>query len=205
MTIQDIRDEIVEETGGDSSDTTLLSTILTCIKGAIRQLPTFVRTRTLTGIETVSLGASANSASLPDAFIKERAIYRKTSEGKPVELTPLSQANRLSENPDETGTIYHYWIIGKTIYFNRKSAASDTIYIDCFKNQVTATFALGDNFFGNANEVQTVKNLAKETYYGDYEEDEQKAARAASKAIAGLEAMEGDYLEKEMPSHVEEA
>jgi hypothetical protein len=204
MTIQEIRDEIVEEIGGDSADTTLLTRIFNVIRSAMRRLPKHVISRTLASIESVSLSAGNNSTTLPTTFIKETYVYRKGADGNKITITK-SSADRFNEiNDTESGDIQRYRILGKTIYFDRKTIAADTIYIECFKSQV-GSLALSSDFFGNDDEVETVKSLAKMIYYRDYEEDKEKADDHKSDAAVGMAAMKADYMIKELPSHVEES
>lgn len=204
MTIQEIRDEIVEEIGGDSSDADLLTRIFNVIRAAIRRLPKHVLARTLATVENVSLVAGSSSASLPAAFIKETYIYRKGADGQKIKIDKLS-AERFNEiNDTDTGDIFKYRIIAKTIYFDKKTIADDTIYIECFKSQV-GSMTIASSFFGNDDEVETIKSLAKVIYYRDYEEDTEKAELHKGDAAAGIAAMKSDYMIRELPSHVEEA
>jgi len=204
MLISEIRDELISEVGGDSDDTELQTKIFGFIKSAMRQLPRHVLSRTLLTTASVSLSANANSVSLPSDFVSERYVYRKNTEGKPVEIRKLSWTKFHEENPTIAGSIYYYTIRGKTIYFDKKSVSADTIYIEHFKQQVGASFAASDSFFGNDDEIETVKNLVKEIYYGDYQEDEKKAARATKKAALAINSMNADYERLELPTHVEE-
>jgi hypothetical protein len=204
MTIQEIRDEIVEETAGDSSDADLLTRIFNVIRAAIRRLPKHVLSRTLSTIESVSLAAGDNNAALPTGFIKETYIYRKGPDGNKIKIDKASPDVFNSINDTTSGDIFKYRIIGKTIYFDRKTIETDTVYIECFKSQV-GSLALSSTFFGNDDEVETIKSLAKMIYYRDYEEDKEKSDDHKGDAAAGLAAMKSDYMIRELPSHVEEA
>ncbi len=205
MLISEIRDEIVEECGIDSEDAGALTKIVNVIKAAMRRLPKHTLMRTLLSTESVSLTGGTNNASLPTGFIKERYIYRKSADGKPIEIKRASISQRLQENPTAPGTPSYYWIEGKTIYFEKTVVLTATIYIDCFMSQVSATFAITDTFFGTDDEIETVKDLAKYRYYKDYEEDMEKARESKSDAAAGIAKMNSDYMIHELPGHVEEA
>ena len=204
MTIQEIRDEIVEEIAGDSSDTDLLTRIFNVIRAAIRRLPKHVISRTLSAIETVTLTAGSSSVALPATFIKESYVYRLGTDGNKIKIDKLSADKFNMVNDTEYGEIFKYRIIGKTIYFERKTNATDTIYIECFKSQV-GSMTIATNFFGNDDEVETVKSLAKMIYYRDYEEDKEKSDDHKADAAAGIAQMKADYMIRELPSHVEEA
>lgn len=204
MTIQEIRDEIVEEIAGDSSDTDLLTRIFNVIKAAIRRLPKHVISRTLATIESVSLVAGDNNAPLPTGFIKESYVYRKGADGNKIKINKAS-ADRFNEINDTTpGDISEYRIIGKTMYFDKKTISAETIYIECFKSQV-GSLALSSTFFGNDDEVETIKSLSKMIYYRDYEEDKEKSDDHKADAGTGIAKMNADYMIRELPSHVEEA
>lgn len=204
MTLQDIRDEMVEEMGIDSDDSTALTKLFTCLKSAMRRLPQFVRARTLYYRAEVSLTAGNNSASLPSDFIEERVVWRKTAEGKRIDLTKLTTRRLNEENQDDSGSIYYYQIVGKTIYFDKKTVDDDTIYVEHTKSQ-TGTFELTTDFFGQDHEVETVKDLAKYRWYTDYEEDAAKAAEAKDGGSAGIAKMNEDHQATEIPQHVEES
>lgn len=203
MTIQAIVNEIITETGGDTTDTDLYTKMFGFLKAALRRLPRFVLTRTLLVTSSVSLSALANSASLPAGFVKERFVYRKDTGGQKIEIKHSNYEEFNRVNNDLTGSIYFYDIIGKTIYFDHKAETADTIYVECFKNDVSS-LANSDNFFGNDDEIETVKDLTKYIYYKDYEEDMEKAAASKQDAGLGIATMKSDYM-RQQQSHVEEA
>ncbi|MFA6142506.1 MAG: hypothetical protein WC738_04335 [Candidatus Omnitrophota bacterium] len=203
MKIQDITNEIISETGGDSTDTDLYTKMFGFLKAALRRLPRFVLTRTLLSTASVSLSALANSASLPAGFVKERFVYRKDTGGQKIEIKHSNYEEFNKVNNDLTGSIYFYDIVGKTIYFDHKAEAADTIYVECFKND-TSALAGTDDFFGNDDEVETVKDLTKYIYYKDYEEDMEKAAASKQDAASGIATMKSDYL-RQQQGYVEEA
>ena len=203
MTIDDIVDEIIAETGGDSADTDLVTKMFGFVKAALRRLPRFMLSRSLLTTTSISLSAEANSASLPAGFVREKQVYRRDSGGAKVEITHPPYFDFHNVNNNDTGAIYHYDILGKTIYFDHKSEAADTIYVECFKND-TSTLVIGDTFVGNDDEVEILKDMTKYIYYKDYEEDTEKAAASKQDAADGIASVKSDYMRKQQ-THVEES
>ena len=203
MIVSAIVSEIISETGGDTSDTGLQTLIFGFVKAALRRLPRFMISRSLLITTSISLSAGANSASLPNGFVREKQIYRRDSGGVKVEITHPPYFDFHNVNNNDIGAINHYDILGKVIYFDHKSEAADTIYVECFKND-TSSLVIGDSFVGNDDEVEILKDMTKYIYYKDYEEDMKKAAASKQDAADGIASVKSDYM-RQQQTHVEEA
>jgi hypothetical protein len=205
MLISEIRDEIIEESGGDLTDTDLQGLIFRFIRASMRKMPRFVLSRTLVETSEVTVTSGSNNASLPSNFVNERYVYRKDSSGNKIEIVRKSWQSFHEDNNTIQGELDFYMIRGKKIYFNKSSLSGETVYVEHFAQQVGSSFAVTDAFYGNDDEIECVKSLVKAVYYGEYQEDSNKAASAASEAAAYIRTMNNDYMESELPSHVEEA
>jgi hypothetical protein len=205
MLISEIRDEMIEEMALDSSDDTVLSVILTCIKGAIRRFATFAKSRKIVTTAELTLTIDTNYVSLPADFISERedGVYYKV-DGKRTRILRYHGSNYNELNTTIKGNPSYYWIIGNTIYFDKTAEETKTIYVEHFKDE--SDVSLSDTFYGSAPEIEIIKDLAKYTYYSDYDEDSNKLAdKKLALAKAGIDVMDAQYMVKELPTHVEEA
>lgn len=206
MLISEIYDEIIAEVGGDTSDTDLQDLMLTCMKGALRILPAKARDRTLIGIETITLLASAQSASLPSGFIHEvsdESIWR-TEDNKRIVIFRYQRDDfNQVYSSGIIGTPKYYRIYAKTIEFDRKAETDLTIYIECFKE--VSSIVASDTFFGNDTVIAALKALTKHTYFDNYEEDESRGATQSRIAQDLLDELDAKYMEEELGTHVVES
>jgi len=203
MTVQEIRDEIIVEIGGDSSDTTLLANILQFIKTGLRRFPLFSKQRLLLTTKYATLSAGEQTLTLPSDFISERAIYHvKSGKRKRIEKQYTNTFNDSFSSDASSDTISGYRIIDDYIEFTVKAETTLTIYIEYYKE--VDDVSLTDTFFGSSAMAEVTKDFAK-YYYFMYEEDENKANHFIALAGAGLRELDAQKLEEELPSYVEEA
>lgn len=202
MLISEIRDEIIDEVGQDNTDTIIQGKIFNFIKSALRKLPRHLRDRCLITISYATLSSGEYSLSVPPTFVSERQIwYTDGGERKDIEKVDRPQFNSLF-NENTTGVPQYYSIFGKMIEFDRKANQDYTIECEFFKSP--GDVALADAFFGGDDLVEIIKDLVKGIYYGDYEEDAQKASIHLQLAQVGLEEGCAAYLEEEFGGHVKD-
>jgi hypothetical protein len=206
MLISEIRDEIIQEVGGDTADTTLASLMLGFIKGGLRILVTKARSRVLVGISTMTLSSGSNTATAPTGFIKEvsdQSVWR-VSQGDRISILKYQRDNfQEIFSSESTGTPTYYRVYAKTFEFSRKADQDYTIYVEHFKE--ISDVAAGDTFVGNDTELAALKELAKKIYYFDYEEDKGRGETTMAIANDLLSEIDADYMEQELGSHVEES
>jgi len=206
MLISEIRDEIISEVGGDTSDTTLQSLILTFMKGALRIFPAKARSRILVGIDTMTLSSGANTASAPSGFIKEvsdQSVWRLNGGNR--ETIFRYQRDNFQEvySSETTGNPKYFRVYAKTFEFDRKADQDYTIYVEHFKE--ISSIVAGDTFVGNDTELAAMKELAKKIYYFDYEEDKGRGETSLAIANDLLQDIDAMYMEEELGTHVEES
>lgn len=201
MTFATIRNEIITEVGGDTSDTSLQTLILGFIKSTLRRFPRHTRSRFLNTTKFVTLASGSSSATLPSGFIREQAVYYVDNGGR-IDIPKLSfddfnrQFNSISVS-EPTG----YRIIGSTIEFLTSADKAYTIYLEC--SAEIDDIAAGDSFTGDSSIVEILKDGAKHYYY-DYEEDDPKASEKLGLFKVGLDKLESDFLNDELPDYISE-
>ena len=202
MLFSTIRDEIITEVGGDTSDSTLQTLVLGFIKSALRRFPRNTRSRFLLATKSVTLSAGSYYAALPSGFIRETEVYRLVS-GSRENIPKLSAPDFNEEfNSTSTGEPNGYRIIGSNIEFARSADQSYTIYIEC-SSEIDDVVA-GDSFTGDSSIVEILKDGAKH-YYFDYSEDSPRASEKLGMFKAGLDKLEIDFLSDELPGYIEES
>jgi len=185
MLISEIRDEIIDEVGGDSTDTDLQTKIVNFIRAALRRLPNRIKDRTLITISYATLSGGAYSLTLPDNFISERDVWRESSTGKRIQIVRKgTDVFRGLANQSTPGSISYYIVYAKTMEFDKQADLDVVIYIDHFKS---------------------VGTIAKAIYYGDYEEDQEKGDRKLKLALSELDKINAHYQAENLPTHVEES
>lgn len=201
MTINALIDEIQAESVIDLSDADMLN----FMKSALRQIATIIDYRGFLTEGTLSVAASAQSASLGSlslGFIKERSVwYVKDGARVPIDPPQSSQYFHAIYQSVGNGKPNYYLIQGTTITFDKPLDEALTIGINFFKE--ISSVVLGDTFLGDERVAQAAKHLCKAEYYGDYEEDETKANRNRDIGTALLMKIDEDYEEKEMGGNVE--
>jgi len=195
--------EIINEVGGDSSDTTLSTLVLGFVKSALRRFPRHTRSRFLYTAKSVTLAQAATSATLPTGFVRERAVYY-VDDGNRVDIEKLSFDDFNSQyNSSASGTPQNgYRIIGNAIEFLRAADKAYTIYIECLQeiDDIEST----DTFPGDSSIVEILKDGAKYYYY-DYEEDEKRCMDKLALFKAGLDKLDADFLSDDIPDHINES
>jgi len=197
-----IRDEIITEVGADTSDTTLQTLILGFKKSALRRFPRHTRSRFLLATKSVTLSAGSYYAALPAGFIRELAVYHLES-GSKESIPKLSSIDFNEEfNSTSTGGPAGYRIFGSNIEFTLSADKQYTIYIEC-SAEIDDVVA-GDSFTGDSSIVEILKDGAK-SYYFDYAEDYPKASEKLGLFKIGLDKLESDFLNDELPDYITEA
>jgi hypothetical protein len=195
-----IRDEIITEVGGDTSDSTLQTLVLGFIKSALRRFPRHTRSRFLLATKSVTLSAGSYYAALPAGFIRELAVYYLSDGGR--KDIPKTDNYNEQFNSTTTSAPSGYRIFGSNIEFLHSADQTYTIYIEC-SAEIDDVVA-GDSFTGDSSIVEILKDGAK-SYYFDYSEDYPKASEKLGMFKAGLDKLEVDFLSDELPDYIEES
>lgn len=202
MTIDDIIDELVLETGGDSDDTELRATWLSLIKAALRRFPRHAQNRMFRSKESGSLIAAAQTMNLPDGVVMVDIVFYE-SEGKRFVLD-RPKVDRFTElyNSSVTGAPQAFIIRGNVVEFDRVADQAYTIYFESF---VSIDDVAADDTWGHSSDrVEVLKDGAKWYYYNGIAEDVEKAAGSKTDFAAGLKELSKEFQVEEMPDHVEE-
>jgi hypothetical protein len=203
MLISEIRDEIITEVGGDTSDTALQDKVLGFIKSTLRRLPKNCQDRSLVAIKTATLSLAAQTATLPANFIRERELYYVDG-GARKKITVIRDTEMFNERyrSDSSGRPEYCRIYGTTIEFSRPADAAYTIYIDCF--QSVDSVVAGDTFAHDSSTAEIIKDGAK-FYYYTYTEEKGQADSFKDLFAAGLRTLNTEYTWAETPDHIEES
>ena len=203
MLISEMRDEIIVEIGGDSSDTTLLANILQFIRTGLRRFPLISKQRLLLTTKYASLSAGEQTLTMPTDFITERAVYYVSS-GKRKRITKqyTNDFNDSFNSDASSDAISTYRIIDDYMEFSVKAETATTIYIEYYKE--VDDVDLTDTFFGSSAMAEITKDFAKYSYFM-YEEDENKAQHFLALGSGGLRELDAQKLEEELPEYVGEA
>lgn len=193
--------EIIDESALDRTTTQMLP----YLKTALRQMNAIIKDRVFLTEGTLTVAAAAQSASLSSlssGFTRERAVwYVKDGKRIPIHQPPSAKYFHDIYTTTGSGKPEYYLIQGTTIKFEKPLDASVTVGIDYFKE--ISGIVLGDTFLGDERVIQAAKHLTKSEYYGDYEEDEAKAARNERKGMGILVQLQNDYDAQEMGGGVE--
>ena len=203
MLISDIIDELITEVGGDTSDTALSTKMLGFFKSALRRFPRHTRTRLLLDTSSSALAVGTNYITpMPNDFIKERAVYY-TESGNRIDIPKISFDDFNDQyNSNSSNAPQGYRIVGAKMEFLNNADREYTIYVEYFKS--VDDIAAGDTFFGSSDMIEIAKDGAKYYYYS-YEEDSPMAASSLALLKAGLDKLETDFLNDEIPNYIEES
>ncbi len=203
MLISEIRDEVITEVGGDTSDTELQTKVLGFIKSTLRRLPKNCKDRSLISKKSVTLTVATQTASLPAKFLAEREIwYEEGGVRKHVTVIRDTELFNRQYNSTTVGFPEYCRIYGSTIEFSRPADATYTIYIDCFQ-EVDAVVA-GDTFAHDSTTAEIVKDGVK-FYYYTYTEEKEMLDKFGGLFKSGLAELNTQYTWLETPDHIEEA
>lgn len=206
MLISEIRDEIINEVGQDTTDTAFQTKMLGIMKAALRKLPEAARDKSITTVGSVTIAAGYYSATLPTDFLKELGPksfwYVSGAQREVVERIPRDEFNRMFSS-DIRGTPTYCSITGKTIEIDLAAVETFTLYIEYFKS--VWNVVAGDTFAGLDNLIECLKEFTKGIYYADYEEDTEKGALHLSLAKDHANKIKSDFMEETMGSHVQES
>src|SRR3990167_9847404 len=202
MTVQQIIDEIQAESVIDLADATLLNHF----KSGLRYIASLIKDRVFLTEGTVSVAAAAQTASLgglSSAFVRERHVWYVSS-GSRISIIKAPSLAYFHDvyTTTASGKPSYYRIYGTTIQFDKPLDEAVTVGLDYFK-EISAV-ALTDTFIGDERLIQAAKYACKAEYYGDYEEDETKAARNEKKCKEIIFQLQGDYEAAEMGEYVNE-
>ena len=201
LLISEVVDEIINEVGNDTDDSTLVTKMFGFFKAGMREVPTFARQRLVITDETMSLAASAQTLDLTGltyGFSKETNVWRQGTNGARIPIyRPPSRSyfHRLYQT-GYPGKPSYYIISGKTMRFDKKADEALTIGIEYFKE--ISDIETTDTFFGDESLLQACKWLCKEVYYRGYEEDKAKADDARINADRIIFELECDFEAQEL-------
>lgn len=202
MLISTIRDEIITEIGGDTSDTDLATKVLQFINSALRKFPLWTRSRFMFTTKSGTLSSGSNSITLPTGIVNERDVYYISSGNRMrIERPPSNSYFNDALNTSATGAPNLYNIIGQTVYFDRTADQDYTIYFECVqeKDGVLA----GDTFSADSMVTEVLKDGAK-SYYYRYVEDDVPAKDYLQLFKNGLDELDSKYMASELGSHIDE-
>lgn len=207
MLISAIITEIVLEVGGDSSDSTFSTNMLTFLKAGLRRIPAFIRDRVFITIDSVTLSSGSATASLSglaSGLVKERAVWYVGDNNAriPIHRPPSINFFHENYNPSGSGAPQFYHIYGSTIEFDKKANQAYTIGLDYFKE--VSSIVAGDTFIGNEQMLEAVKDFCKMVYYRGYEEDEAKASQFERTGKELIAQLQEEYEDQELGTHIEE-
>jgi len=204
MLISEIINELITETGGDTSNTDLAALWLIFLKGAFRRLPVNVRHRSIVATYTDTLSAGNNSLSLQSNFVglRNNEVYRVNGNYRlPISVLPPSEFNKFYR--DASGTPSYCRVIDKTLYFEISAIEDYSIFYEYFKD-VSDGLASTDTFFGTTELLESIKDMAKFTHYHDYEEDESKGSTHMGLARDQLDKIDAQYMDETFGGHVDD-
>lgn len=204
MTVENILNEIISETVSDLTATQML----VYFKSAARQVPTFIRERLLLASDTLTISAGDQTGDLTDLdppFVRERYVWWVDVDGhrQPIVKPPSLRYFHGIYSPGEAGKPDYYRILGQTIEIDRAADENLTIGFDYFK-AITSGIALSDTFGADEQLIESIKFMTKSEYYGQYEEDERKSAKAEGKSLKLITRLEEEYQDHEFGGLVEE-
>lgn len=203
MLISELITEIIDEVGGDNTDTDLIGKMLGFIKGALRRVSLFCRGRLLIDTSYATLAAGANYITTPTGFIREandRSVYYIES-GKRQYIDKLTTAQFGAQvNTTATGKPAYYHIVENVIEFDKNAASDIVIYVEHFQEVDSITAAT--TFFGSSDMTEVVKDGAKYTYYSEYVEDPAKGGEKLNLFKVGLDELESKFMMSEQGDHI---
>ena len=202
MLISTIRDEIITEVGGDTTDTALATKVLGFVNSALRKFPLWSRSVFMYTTKSGTLSSGASSMSLPSGVVTIRDVYYLSSNNRMRIEKPKSNAYfNDAVNTAATGNPNFYNVIGQTVYFDRSATDNTVIYFECAqeKDGVVAT----DTFTADTMVVEVLKDGVK-SYYYRYVEDDAAAKDSLTLFKNGLDELDSKYMASELGSHIDE-
>jgi hypothetical protein len=203
MLISEIISEVIDEVGGDSSDTGLATKLLTCAKGALRRFPLYCRDRLLYATSYATLSAGENTLSVPTYFLAgkgAKCVWYEESGRRNIIHKLTDEKFPEYYNSEATGVPQYYHIEVNTIEFDVKSDVDRTIYVQhlCEVDDVTAA----SDFFGSSDMIEILKDGIKATYYTDYTEDTTgRGDKKASMFKDGLDKLNSRAMIESLGTH----
>jgi len=202
MLVSTIRDEIITEIGGDTTDSALATKVLGFINSALRKFPLWTRSVFMYTTKSGTLSSGGSSISLPTGAINIRDVYYITEGNRlRIERPPSNEYFNDALNTSTTGAPNFYRVIGQTMEFDRTADKAFTIYVECLqeKDGVLA----GDTFTADSTVVEVLKDGAK-SYYYRYVEDESSAKEFLTLFKNGMDELDAKYMSSELGTHIEE-
>lgn len=205
LTIEQVITEIVTEVGGDTTDDDFAAIMLVFFKSGIRKFPTFIRDRLLLVIEELTLSSGDQSldlTTLTKGFLKENHVWWVgTNDNRlPIIPPPYREYFNRIYNTSGVGKPIYYVINEKTMLFEKKTDQDITVGIEFFKE--ISNVSTTDLFFGDERTLEACKELCKQGYFLDYEEDERKSVLHGNESQRLLIQLEADYEDQEMGGHI---
>lgn len=206
MTVNDLVTEAMDEVGADSTDSTLEAKFLKFFKSTLRRLSLKARNRFLTNIISKTLASAAQTITLntTDYFNRERHIYREAS-GRRIPIDKIGSVRTFDANYSSSNSgapQFYRWYNELIIEFDRAADQEYTILIDAFVEVDAVTLAT--TWTASTAVAEIIKDGVK-WYYAIYNEesglDPDKFQRLF---VDGIAELDSQYMNDEMPSHIEE-
>jgi len=202
MLVSTIRDEIITEIGGDTTDSALATKVLQFMNSALRRFPLWTRSVFMYTTKSGTLSSGGSSISLPSGAINIRDVYYITEGNRlRIERPPSNEYFNDALNTSTTGAPNFYRVIGQTMEFDRTADKAFTIYVECLqeKDGVLA----GDTWTGDTTTAEILKDGAK-SYYYYYVEDIPSAKEFLTLFKNGMDELDAKYMSSELGTHIEE-
>lgn len=205
MIISDIITEILEEVGGDTSDSTLVTKMLGFFKSGLREIPAYVRDRNFYFESTYTLPSASNTLDLSNfsGFIREREVWFQGDNliHIPIYVPPSLQYFEKIVTPNSPGKPFYRIIKGRTMQFDKKVDAGIVIGMDYLKE--VSGIAASDTWYPDEQILQAAKYFCKKVYW-QYQEDLQKALDCERQGKEIASKLEEEYEVQEMGNYVDE-
>lgn len=205
MIISEILTEIIEEVGGDTSDTALATKMLGFFKAGLREIPAYVRDRNFYFTSTYTLPAASNTVDLSNfsGFIREREVWFQGDNQVhvPIYVPPSLQYFQKIVTPLSPGKPFYRIIYGRTMQFDKKADAGLVIGMDYLK--AVSSIVAGDTWTPDEQVLQAAKYFCKKVYW-QYQEDDKRAVEAERQGKEIAAKLEEEYEVQELGGYVDE-
>lgn len=207
MTFADDIAEIINEVGGDSTDTTLTTKMFGFYKAGARHIPPYVRDRNFITVGEYTLPSATNTVALSNfpGFIRPLEVwFKETGQGQIHVLVykiPALQYFHKIITPLYSRKPFYYHIYGQTLQFDGLAPAGLIIGME-YVHEISSIL-ITDTIVWHEQLREAMKHFCKAQYYR-YEEDRDIARdeeRLGKEIISGLEE---EYEVEELGGFVDE-
>lgn len=207
MTFADDIAEIINEVGGDSSDSGLTTKMFGFYKAGARHVSPYVRDRNFITTGTYTLPAASNTVALSNfpGFIRPLEVWFQESGQSEIHILvykiPSLQYFHKIITPLYSRRPFYYHIYGQTLQFDGKAPAGLLIGMEYVRE--ISSISITDTIVWHEQLREAMKHFCKSVYFR-YEEDRASAAdeeRLGKEIIARLEE---EYEVEELGGYVDE-